>query len=995
MADTLPELTHIRFDVDADGVATVLLDVQGEELNTLSDKLGEDLEKVVLRIEGDDAIKAVVLGSAKSSGFMAGADIKVLETLKGADEAAKRSAEAQQGMNRVEAIHREHGKPVIAAIHGPCLGGGLELALACSGRVCSDSPKTKLGVPEVMLGLLPGAGGCWRLPRLVGVTGALDLILTGRQLRPRRAKKLGLVDEVVAPSIVLDVARARALAALAGGGPSKAAPKSAKEHLMAAVLEGNPLGRALLFKKAKEKLLEKSRGNYPAPERALEVVRVGLEKGEKAGLQAEARAFGDLIASPESKALISIFFATQALKKDTGVDDESVEARPVDKVGVLGGGLMGGGIAAVTALRAKHRVRINEIDDAGIARGLSYVRKLVDKEVKRKRRTPQEAERLMLQVSGGIEHSGLANADVVIEAVFEDLELKRRCVRDIEATCGPEAIFASNTSSLPITAIAEASEHPETVIGMHYFSPVEKMPLLEIIVTDKTADWVTATCVELGKAQGKTVIVVRDGTGFYTSRILGPYMNEAAWFLAEGCPVEQLDQAMVDWGFPVGPFVLLDEVGIDVAAKVGKIVKEAFGDRVDPPPRHHGHARRRRAPGPEGGQGLLPVRGRQEEGRGSDGLRGPGREAGCPQVQGRGDPGTALVGDGQRGGALPGGGHPTVRPRWRYRGDLRPRLPALPRGPLRPHRYRGGSHRHAEPAQPGRQVGEALRTGADHPGPRPGSEALQGLGARPGLGLALGLRLGPELGLGLGLGLGRGLGRSIGGRLGLAVRRRGRRDDHGLGLDDRLGGDLRLCLLGAPLAQGLGHAVADVAEAHAAEVLPTLLPLDDAQDQVGRLGDSGGGVPPGEHGVTPGLLAERAGALVAGDVERVDGLDGAAAAAIAVVDDSAHDLLSNPAGIVVLGGGDAPVAKEVPEGSAVIIEEGAVIHARDHLAAEAAQAEDLVLGNQGLGLGLGVPSGHRRALYMRSVQRGMVRRRRACHSRPPCLRSGPPPCTER
>ncbi len=250
---------------------------------------------------------------------------------------------------------------------------------------------------------------------------------------------------------------------------------------------------------------------------------------------------------------------------------------------MLGGGLMGGGIAAVSAMKAGARVRINEVDDAGIARGLSYVQRLVGKEVKRRTMKEGDAAKLMHRVTGATGYRGFSDCDVVIEAVFEDLQLKQRVLKDVEAAAGPECIFASNTSSLPITDIASASAHPETVIGMHYFSPVEKMPLLEIIVTDVTADWVTATCVELGKKQGKTVIVVRDGVGFYTSRILGPYMNEAAWLLTEGVGIEQIDEAMKDWGFPVGPIVLLDEVGIDVAAKVGKIVRKAFGDRVQAP----------------------------------------------------------------------------------------------------------------------------------------------------------------------------------------------------------------------------------------------------------------------------------------------------------------------------------------------------------------------------------------------------------------------------
>ncbi len=587
------DLTHFSFEVDDYGVATILMDVKGEKMNTLSPNIQEDLDKILEVIEGDGTIGAVVIGSAKSSGFMAGADIDMLEDVSSAAQGAELSRHGQSGFARLEAIHKSLGKPVIAAIHGPALGGGLEMALACSSRICSDSEKTVLGLPEVMLGVIPGAGGTQRLPRLVGIAPALDMILTGRNIRPPRARKMGLVDEVVPEAILLDVARKRARDTSSGKAkPPKrglarlqelAKEISDPQYLQQLALEENPVGLKILFKKAREQLLEKTRGNYPAPERALEVVRIGIKDGIEAGYAAEADRFGHLLVSPEAQALISIYFATQELKKDNGTDNPDVEPRPVKKVAVLGGGLMGGGVAAVSATKAGTPVRIKDIDDAGVARGLSYVRKVLDQNVKRRRMKRAEADRVMHLVTGTTDWTGFKSTDIVIEAVFEDLDLKHNVLKASEKAGRPDTIFASNTSSLPITEIAKASEHPETVIGMHYFSPVEKMPLLEIIVTDKTADWVTATCVDYGKKQGKTVIVVQDGTGFYTSRILAPYLNEAAWLLSEGAAIEDLDEAMMDWGFPVGPIVLLDEVGIDVGQKVGAIMQEAFGDRLQAP----------------------------------------------------------------------------------------------------------------------------------------------------------------------------------------------------------------------------------------------------------------------------------------------------------------------------------------------------------------------------------------------------------------------------
>ncbi|MBI5511851.1 MAG: fatty acid oxidation complex subunit alpha FadJ [Deltaproteobacteria bacterium] len=586
-------LTHFRFDVDIHGVATALMDVEGEKVNTLSPKVSEDLGKIIERVETDTAIKALVIGSAKESAFIVGADVKMLNAATSAADVTRLSHEAQRGFARVEALHREWNKPVVAAIHGPALGGGLELALACSLRILSDAPETAVGLPEIQLGLFPGAGGTQRLPRLIGIANALDLILTGKKVRAKKAVKLGVADEVVPAPLLLTLAKERARQAAQGLLPPKAtglmrlkelaASMTDPEHLQHLALEDNPVGQRILFKKALDATRAKTRGNYPAAEKAIEVVRIGIQEGIEAGYAAEADRFGQVAMTPQAKALMSIFFATQELKKDSGTADPSAVAKPVRKVGVLGGGLMGGGIAAVTLTNAKLPVRIKEVDDAGVARGFKYVAKNLETDVRKKRRSAREAEQLIAGLSGTTEMAGFADAQVIIEAVFEDLGLKQRILKDTEANTGAETIFASNTSSLPITKIAEASAHPETVIGMHYFSPVEKMPLLEIIVTKKTAPWVTATCVQLGKEQGKTVIVVNDGTGFYTSRILAPYMNEAAHVLAEGATIEEIDEALMDWGFPVGPIVLLDEVGIDVGAKVAKIMHEAFGARMTPP----------------------------------------------------------------------------------------------------------------------------------------------------------------------------------------------------------------------------------------------------------------------------------------------------------------------------------------------------------------------------------------------------------------------------
>lgn len=578
-----PKDETFQIEVRDDGVAVVRMDVPGEPVNTLKVSFVDEFEQLFSTLDRDPKVRAVVFTSGKPDSFIAGADITMLKEAKTADEAAAMSRKGHAALGKIA----DFRCPVVAAIHGVCLGGGLEVALACDARVATDAPETKLGLPEVQLGLLPGAGGTQRLPRLVGIQAALDMLLTGRQLSGKRAKKLGLVDEVCPAAILEQVAIERALA-LISAPPVPVIDRLmgflSQEKLQELGLERNPLGRSLVFNAATKALLKKTHGNYPGPERILDVVRVGLESGLKAGLEAEAKAFGELVVSPQAEQLMGIFFATTALKKDTGTDAADAEARPVKKVGILGAGLMGSGIAYVNATRAGLPSRLKDKDHAGVGRGLASIRKLHDGRVKRRRMTPLERDRLMSLVSGTTDFSGFKRCGVVIEAVFEDLSLKHRMLKEVEALGCEEMIFASNTSSLPIAKIAEAAEHPERVIGMHYFSPVDKMPLLEVIVTDKTAPWVTATCVALGKKQGKTVIVVHDGAGFYTTRILGPMMNETAYLLSEGIPVELIDKAMTQYGWPVGPVTLLDEVGIDVGEKVGHILHDAFGERLDPPP---------------------------------------------------------------------------------------------------------------------------------------------------------------------------------------------------------------------------------------------------------------------------------------------------------------------------------------------------------------------------------------------------------------------------
>ncbi|HUK65546.1 MAG TPA: fatty acid oxidation complex subunit alpha FadJ [Anaeromyxobacteraceae bacterium] len=571
-----PNLAESLKVVVEEGVALCLLDVPGEPVNTLSRELGSELGELLSSLGKDKAVSALVLASGKKDGFIAGAKFEMIERVKAAEEGEALARSAQRWF---DALARSE-KPVLVAIHGPCLGGGLELALACHYRLASDHVKTQLGLPEVQAGLIPGAGGTQRLPRLVGLAPALDLILSGRRLGAKRALRMGLVDEVVPAPILLEVAKDRAREFVSGGLRARG-KESARAALARLALERNPLGRAFVFREARRKLEKKTGGHYPAPGKALEAVKYGLDHGFQRGLEKEAELFGELAVSEVSRRLVGLFFATTALKKDSGVDDPAVRPRKVEEVGVLGGGLMGSGIAFVT-VGAGLPVRLRERDDRQVGRAFSSVRGLLDERVKRHSIGRLERDSTLRLLTATTDWSGFERVSLLIEAVFEDLALKKEMVRAFERV-NPGGIFASNTSAIPIARIAEGSEHPERVLGMHYFSPVEKMPLLEVIVTPRTSPEVTATAVAVGKRQGKTVIVVNDGPGFYTSRILAPAMNEAAELLLEGARVDAIDRALTRFGMPVGPLTLLDEVGVDVGQKVGKTLHEAFGERMAPP----------------------------------------------------------------------------------------------------------------------------------------------------------------------------------------------------------------------------------------------------------------------------------------------------------------------------------------------------------------------------------------------------------------------------
>ncbi|MBX3173872.1 MAG: fatty acid oxidation complex subunit alpha FadJ [Gemmatimonadaceae bacterium] len=558
-----------------DGVAVITFDLKGESINKFSPAVIDEFTAMIDHLEKDSAVKAAVLMSGKPGTFIAGADIDQFLEFKTAEDARKASAFGHTMMQRIE----KGRVPVVAAIEGACLGGGLEFSLACAYRIAADTPKTVLALPEVQLGLIPGAGGTQRLPRKVGLQVALDMILTGKNVRAKKALQTGLVEELVHPAILRETAIDRARQIAAGSIPrSRDARKHGAKELL---LDDNPLGRAVVFRQAREMTQKKSKGHYPALFAAIDAIAAGYGSSEAAGFAEEARLFGEMAMTPVCKQLMFLFYATTALKKDSGVSGDAPPARKIDRIAVLGSGFMGAGIASITVQKGVP-VRFKDTDANRVAKGVGAVRDVLKDRLTKRQLTRQQFEDQLGLVSGTVDYTGFGRVPLVIEAVFEDLSVKHKVLAETEAVLGADAIFATNTSTIPITKIAAASKRPERVIGMHFFSPVHKMPLLEVIVTPRTSAETVTTVVEFGRRIGKTVIIVNDAPGFYVNRILAPYVNQAGLMLDEGVAIDAIDKAMSQFGFPVGPINLIDEVGLDIAGKSGAIMAEAFGGRMSP-----------------------------------------------------------------------------------------------------------------------------------------------------------------------------------------------------------------------------------------------------------------------------------------------------------------------------------------------------------------------------------------------------------------------------
>lgn len=563
-----------------DDIAWIRLDEPGKKVNTVSRPVFEWFESIFDQLR-DESLRGLVLISEKPGVFVAGADIHELEE---AEDPAEIRAMIERGHELVGRF-AELPYPVVAAIDGVALGGGLELALACDLRVATTAAHTKLGLPEVQLGLIPGLGGTQRLPRLIGVPDALDMILTGKQVPAKKAKKLGLVDELCHP-LVLEEAAKKAIGWGKPGtkrysGPKQSGPGDVGKKA-GNLIAHLPFAKNLVYDKARETVLKKSGGHYPAPLVAIDVVKDGLDGTLEDGLALEAEAFSRLVVTDVAKGLISIFFTKNDVE-GRAAKIAKTSKRQIDRIAVLGAGFMGAGIAQGLAHKG-YEVLLKDRDADSLARGMKQCGELFAGLTKRRKYTPVEAKIAMSRILPAVDYDGFDRAPMVIEAVFEDVDVKHAVIRQVEEAGADDMIFASNTSTIPIARLAEASKRPENVVGLHFFSPVHKMPLLEIIRHPKTSKETLAAAVDVGRRMGKTIIVVDDGPGFFTSRVLGPFCNEALWCLAEGASVEQIDRVVSGWGWPVGPMALLDEVGIDIAFHAGQVMTEYSGERADTSP---------------------------------------------------------------------------------------------------------------------------------------------------------------------------------------------------------------------------------------------------------------------------------------------------------------------------------------------------------------------------------------------------------------------------
>lgn len=559
----------IHSTMGADGIAVIRLNVIENKHNIIDLPLLDALDASFQTLSQQTGLQGVIVISDKPGSFITGADVRMLLACQSRSHTVALAQRGQSLCNRIA----NFPVPVVAAIDGACCGAGLELVLACHGRIAGDNPSTYLSLSHTPLGLSPSWGATLRLPLQLGLWRALRFMLGGQSLKTAPALAIGLIDQVV-PSTVLLIAAQRRVNALRDHPEATTKPSRLRR-----IFEGNAITQQLMLNRTRQWLRQPPQHNQPALSAIVDCVEYGLRKPPLVSLEYEAERFGELWQTRQARALVGLHLALQARDKPFN----TAPPRRVDAIAILGAGQMGSRLAALSS-RSGLRVRLKDINPQTLLVGLQAIEAQTERALKRSDMAPAAADQWRRRVTPTTDYRGLRGYPVVLETAFEDLALKRQLLREVEAQGDETTIFASNTSSLPIASIAEVAQRPQQVIGMHYASPLRQMSLLEVVVTSQTAPAVVATAVALGQRQGKQVIVVNDGAGFYLNRILAPYLNEAGQLLLEGVAVEHIDAALVRFGFMMGPLTWLDEVGIDIAAKISEVVHDNFGERLQPSP---------------------------------------------------------------------------------------------------------------------------------------------------------------------------------------------------------------------------------------------------------------------------------------------------------------------------------------------------------------------------------------------------------------------------
>ncbi len=561
------------------GIADLILDLPGEKVNKLSTAVIEELRELMEQLSGmAEEIDVLLVSSGKPGNFIAGADITEIQSISTSPEAEAKAAAGQEVLNHwVELPFL-----TVCLIDGAALGGGLEFALACDYRVVTDNPKAKLGFPEVNLGIIPGFGGTQRLPHLVGKIDALDLILTGKHINGKRSYKIGLADAYLPQAFANEQTREFCLGLLTPEGSAAAHKHRKRARRNSLLLESTPLGRAIIYKRTELELRRKTGGHYPAPFAALRVIRKTHRMGMRAGLKVERHEFGRLAPKAISKNLVQLFFTAEALKHHPVTRGDEAP-RELERAAVLGAGVMGGRIAWLFSNKSIPVV-LRDINWEAVQQGCNAAFTVYKELARRKSLSGREIDNAMQFITGTTDPRALGLPDIVIEAVVEDLETKKRVLSEAEQLVEPDTILATNTSSLSVAEMSAALTRPDRFVGLHFFNPPNRMPLVELVRGPHTSDETLRTVALLALKLGKTPIVVKDCPGFLVNRVLMPYLNESVTLLEEGADIRHLDQIFKQFGMPMGPCLLLDEIGIDVGSKVAGILAQAYGERMQVSP---------------------------------------------------------------------------------------------------------------------------------------------------------------------------------------------------------------------------------------------------------------------------------------------------------------------------------------------------------------------------------------------------------------------------